>query len=296
MTARRPVVRRAEPFLFVGPAVLTLLLVGVYPTLTALYTSLTRLDVLTPEKNAFVGLDNYATVANDPRFWDSLAVQARYTAVGVVVEIILGVGIALLLHRSFLGKSVVRALVLAPMILAPVSVGLMWRLFFNADSGMVNYFTSLVGIPPIAWLGSSRTALWAVVAADVWQWTPFVVAIALAGLESLPSEPFEAAAIDGADRLQLFRYVTLPMLAPLLVLTATLRAMDSVRTLDLVFIMTFGGPGVSTQTTNFFVYLTGFFYFHLGLASAIGVLLTIIITVGASLFIRITRAQAEALA
>lgn len=291
---QRLTAQRAQPLFFVSPAVLALLLVGVYPTLSALLISFTRSDLLTPANNGFVGLDNYAAVVADPRFWGSLVVQGGYTFGGAGLQMILGLAIALLLHRSFRGKSLVRALILAPMLLAPVSVGLVWRLFFNADAGMVNYFLGLVGIGPIAWLGSSSTALWAVVVADTWQWTPFVVAIALAGLESLPADPYEAAAIDGAGRLQLFRYLTLPLLAPLLVLTATLRAIDSIRTLDLVFVMTFGGPGVSTQTTNFFVYLTGFFYYHMGLASAIAVLLTIIVTIGATVLIRVTRAQTEA--
>jgi len=216
---------------------------------------------------------------NDERLWNSLQVTGIFTGLTVTIELVLGLSIAIFLNRDFVGKRLIRTLLLFPMVMAPAVVAIIWRMFYNADFGMFNYFLSLLGFPRRAWLGLASTALLAVVFTDIWQWTPFIILMCTAGLESIPLEPVEAAHVDGANSFQIFRYVKLPLLKPILAITLLIRVTDSLRTFDLVYVMTSGGPGVTTEIYNFYVYITGFRYFRIGRASSLAFVLTIIIIV-----------------
>lgn len=270
--------RYMEPYLYVAPAVLTLLAATLFPFLRAVVLSTQNFSLLRPLSTQFVGLDNYIRAMGDPRFLHSLKVTVLYTSVAVTVELLLGFGVASLVNREFVGKALFRTLFLLPMVISPVAVGLMWRIFFDADAGMVNYFLSFLGIRPRAWLASQSTALWAVVATEIWQWTPFMFLVLLAGLEALPNDPFEAARIDGASWWQVLWHVTLPLIRPVLGLAVLIRAVDAVRAFDLIYVMTSGGPGSATESANYYIYLNAFRFYHVGYASALALLLTMLTT------------------
>lgn len=287
--------RKLIPYAFIMPAIILLLAITLVPLFMALDLSLKEFNLLYPDRAPFVGLANYIRALSDPRVWHSIKIAGWFTLGGVSIELLFGLAMALLLNRVFWGKSVVRALLLLPMILSPVAVGLIWRIFYDADAGMVNYLLKLLGLPARAWLGLESTALAAVIATDVWQWTPFVFLVLLAGLEALPDEPYEAALSDGASKWQSFWYITLPLLRPVMAVALLIRAIDSLRSFDLIFIMTSGGPGMATETANFLTYLSGFKFYHIGYASTLSVLLTIIVTVLSMLLVRLLfRTRSEA--
>lgn len=271
---------------FVLPAVLALLAISIYPLIRSITLSFYSYNLLRPDRTSFIGLGNFMNAFTDSNFWNALKRTAYFTILGVSIELILGMLIALLLNRNFRGKGIVRSLMIVPMILSPVAVGLVWRILYDYDAGMVNYFLSFLGVSRHAWLGDQTTALLSLIATDIWQWTSFCFLVCLAGLENIPQEPFEAARIDGANRLQSFRYLTLPFMKPVITVVFTLRVIDSVKMFDLVFIMTNGGPGRSTETMNFFIYQTAFKFFHIGRASSYAVILTVLMSFTVSLLIK----------
>ena len=272
------------PYWYIMPAIIVLLIVNLYPLIRAINLSLYNYNLLKPNRIDFIGIKNFVEVLFNPIAWGALKTTAIFTFGGTIIEIIFGLFLALLFNRQFWGKTLFRSLILLPMILSPVAVGLVWRIFYDADAGMVNYFFSLVGLPVRAWLGSVNTALPALIATDVWQWTSFCFLVLLAALEGMPLEPYEAARIDGASAFQSFRFITIPLIKPILIIIFTLRMIDSIKMFDLVFIMTNGGPARATETMNFFIYQTGFRFFHIGKAASQAIILTIIVTI-VSLFL-----------
>ncbi|MGE5574468.1 MAG: carbohydrate ABC transporter permease [Bacteroidota bacterium] len=276
----------AEAYHYVLPAVAILLVVSLYPFIRAISISMHDFNLLRPNSIPFIGLTNFKEVLAAEETRNAFKVTVCFTFGSVTLELILGLLLAIFFNREFPGKGLARSLVLVPMILSPVVVGLVWRIFYDADAGMVNYFLSFLGFSPRSWLSEPSTALPALIFTDVWQWTPFCFVVSLAGLESLPREPFEAARIDGASALATFRYMTIPLMKPLLALAFIIRLIDSVKVFDLVFIMTNGGPGRLTETMNFLIYQTGFRFFHMGVAASQALLLTIVVTIFCSLFVR----------
>lgn len=221
----------------------------------------------------FVGLDNFTRAFVDPTLRRSIWVTVSYVAIAVCGQMAIGVSIALLMHRNFLGKPIVRALILIPMVLVPVVAALTWRLLMDPSNGMINWFLGEIGLGSShAFLSDPATALFAVVLVDVWQNTPFVVIIVLAGLESLEASPFEAASLDGAHGWRMIRHITLPMLSPVLAIVVLLRVIDAAKTFALIQTMTRGGPGTSTMAISNYVYRTGFEVFDVGYAAALALL------------------------
>ncbi|HHW13791.1 MAG TPA: sugar ABC transporter permease, partial [Firmicutes bacterium] len=260
--------RDASPYAFMLPAVVALLIVTFAPFIGAVLLSLGRYDLLRPWLGwQFRGLGNFIDVLHDGAFWQSAYTTLKFTTFALSGETLLGVAIALFLNRDFKGKGLVRTLLLAPMIISPVVVGLVWRMLYNADVGMVNYFFRLMGLPAHPWLGDPATALWAVAVADIWQWTPYIVMVTLAALESLPLDYFEVARIEGASFLQTLQYVTLPLIKPVLLVATIVRTMDLLNAFGTIFVMTNGGPGRVTETLVIYGYKTGFNFFHIGYAS-----------------------------
>ncbi|MCK6210554.1 sugar ABC transporter permease [Georgenia sp. EYE_87] len=228
----------------------------------------------------FVGLENFTRALSDPTLLKSIVVTLTYVAVGVGVEMVLGVAIALLMHRKFFGKGIVRALILVPMVLTPVVAGLTWRLLMDPTSGMINYFLGQLGLgSDHAFLSNPSTALFAVILVEVWQNTPYVVIIVLAGLESLDPAPFEAGQLDGAHGWTMLRHVTLPMLAPVMSIVLLLRIIDAVKTFALVQTMTEGGPGTSSLAISNYVYRVGFEVFDIGYSTALALLTSVALVV-----------------
>jgi multiple sugar transport system permease protein len=267
--------RRRVFALFVAPAVLVLILVTIVPLLYLVVTSFTPLDMTNPASRRWAGLTNYQQLAADNRFWNSLWVQARLSFWTVLLQMVIGFGIALLLNGRMKMLELVRSAFVVPMVLPPVVVALIWKILFTPDISILDWALGVVGLPQPVWLAEPGLALWAVIVADVWEWFPFVMLMLLAALHMLPTEPLEAARIDGASRWQVFRHITLPLLKPAIVVAALFRLIDSVKAFPHIFIMTAGGPGTATEVTNFYAYLQGFSYTYVGYSSAIIVVMLI---------------------
>ena len=283
--------RRSLPpqLLLLLPTIVVLFVLTIYPTFYSLTLSLHEWNM--SNRTAvweFVGLGNYANILRDARFWNAAQVTATYMAGTIIAQLILGLGIALLLQRQVLARGLVRTALLLPMMTTPVVVGLIWRFMFNPTQGILNYLLGQVGLPTPNWLGSLETGLIAVMIADIWEWTPFMVLILLAALQTLPQEPFEAAAIDGASAWQAFLHITLPLLRPTIVVAVLLRAIDSFKTFDLVYVMTNGGPGTSTETLSFYTYKWGFKFFQMGYAAALSFVMLIMVIIFANVLIMTT--------
>ncbi len=274
---KRPRIRRRQikewrtGCLFLLPAVLFLVFTSLYPLTYALFLTFFRWDLKISPERSFIGLDNYVYAIGDSQFHSSLWVTLIFVGVTVTVEVVLGMVIALMVTRETSHGRVVRSLLLIPMVMTPVVVGILWRILFNPDFGLVNYILSLFGADPtkLLWLGDPDLALWAVMITDIWEWTPFVVLVFVAGLTSLPVDTFKAARVDGASSWQIFWKITLPLLKPVILVTVLLRFLDAFKVVDTVYVMTYGGPGDSTKLLSFFIYETGLKYFNIGYASTV---------------------------
>lgn len=252
------------------PAVLFIIVMMAFPILYTLRISFTEwsMSAVTPPK--FVGLSNYTNLFTvDHRFWMSVFRTFYFTVLAVAGETLLGVALAMLLNRDFPGKNLMKTLFLLPMVATPVAIGMVWLLMFEPTIGFLNYFLGFFHIAPQTWVASETGALPSLVLVDVWQWTPMIALIVLAGLVSLPSDPFEAAEVDGATPLQTFWHVTLPMLRPTIGVAVILRAIDALKTFDIIYAMTQGGPNYASETLNLYGYTLGFSYFKMGSASAL---------------------------
>jgi len=260
------------------PAALSIAALIIFPLVFNIYMSLQAWFVSSTTPPAFVGLKNYVEIfGKDARFWNALWVTVKFTTVSVVLQLALGLAIAVYLHREFRGRGLVRTVMLLPMVSTPVAVALIWVVMFNPSLGILNYFLACIGLKPLLWLGHPSTALSSLILMDTWKWTPFMVLILHSGLQSLPITPFEAARIDGASRWQTFRYVTLPLLRPSIAVSLIFRTMDSLKTFDTIYVMTEGGPNNATEILNIYTFQTGFKYFHIGYASALAVILVLFV-------------------
>lgn len=242
----------------------------------SIYLATRNISLIKPD-SIFVGLDNFRDLLKDERAWSSMWKTLKFSVSATVIELLLGLGLALFLNRSFPGRSVVRALLLIPMIMTPVVAGLIWRVFYDPNNGLINYYLGQIGIHPQDWLGSVGSAMFSVVLADVWQWTPFIFLILASSMDSLPNEPIEAANVDGANKFQIFWHVTLPMLKPALAIAFLLRFIDSIKQFDLIYVMTRGGPSLATETANMYAYTQGFNNFNISYAATINFFVTILI-------------------
>jgi multiple sugar transport system permease protein len=258
----------------------------IYPTIMNVWYSLLDYELTKPKSRPFVGLSNYIEVLTDPEFLAAAQRTLVYVVAAVGIELILGLLIAMLLSQNLHGESIFRSLLVLPLAATPVAVGLIWRLMYNPTGGLVNQILQNVGLPPGKWTSSPTTALASVIIVDIWQWTPFVVLILMAGLLALPDEPFESAKIDGANGLQIFRHLTIPMLSPLIFTAALFRLIDSLKTFDIIWVMTGGGPGRATTTVNLHAFRTGFEFLHMGTAAAMAILMLVLAIVVSTALLR----------
>jgi len=273
--------------LFVLPALAVLVLMVAYPFISLLYYSTLRFSILRPGVPAEgVGLENYEFLLTDPDLWDRFVFTGKFVVMTVAVQFILGILIAYVLQRNFRGRDFLFTLFMLPMMLCPIVVGFLWRYMFNSEWGLVNYLFSLFGLGKLDWLGQAHNAVWAVVAADAWMWTPFVILLATAAFRGIPKDINEAADIDGASPAFRFFRVTLPLSMPILVIAFLLRLIDAFKQNDLFFAMTGGGPGSETMTVSFTLSKIAFGYFYTGEASALAVILLIIIIGLSMIFVR----------
>ena len=254
-------------YILLAPALAGLALITFYPTLFLLRACFYDMD-LGGTKQAFLGFAHFQRLLRDPLLWQAVANSAVLTAASVAIEFALGLALALAAHSVGL-RGGWRSILLLPMLLSPIVVAIGWRLLYDTSYGVINGALSLLRLPAVPWLSSPKLALASLVLVDVWQWTPFVFLILLAGLAALPEEPYEAARIDGAGAWRQFVDITIPLLKPSILVALLLRTMDSLRLFDNVYILTRGGPGNATETLSYFIYRTAFENFDLGYASAV---------------------------
>jgi multiple sugar transport system permease protein len=260
-------------WLLLSPALVVLAVVTIAPFLFLLSTSLTPLNLARPATwwDFSAPLANFVELVSDHRFLDSLGVQLRLSVFTVTFQLLLGLGAALLLNSRLRFLEAIRALFIIPMVLPPIVVAIMWKVLFTPDISVLNWALGVLGLPQPAWLAHPRLALPAIIIADIWEWFPFALLMLLAALQIMPTEPLEAARIDGAGAWQVFRYVVLPLLRPAIVVTVLFRLIESVKAFPLIFVMTGGGPGTVTEATNYYAFLQGFNYSLIGYAAAISV-------------------------
>ncbi len=265
--------------IFYWPIIALLAAIGFSLLGYAIWLCLHNVSLTSTKGTQFVGLRNFERLITDWRGLQALWRTFLFVVLATSIEVVLGIAVALFLDQEFPGKRLVRSLILVPMIMTPVIAGLTWRFLFNAQSGMINYWLSTLGIAPVDWLGDPSVALYAVLVADIWQWTPFVVLLAMATLENLPKDLVEAARMDGANEVRVVWHIILPMLRRTLAVAALIRAIDSVKAFDLFYIMTKGGPALSTETQNLYGYTVAFTNFDISYAMTIAVLLTVVTNV-----------------
>lgn len=283
-------IERNLRWLFPLPAALFILAMMAFPVIFTLGVSLTDWSMTTGNAPQFIGLQNYRDLLSDSRFFNAVWLTFYFTVLAVGVETILGVGVALILNREFTGKNLAKGLLLLPMVATPVAIGLAWTLFYEPTIGLGNYALKMLGLPVSKWLASPDSVIPALAIVDIWQWTPMIALIVLAGLASLPQDPFEAAMVDGANPWQVFRFVTLPLLMPTILVAVILRGIDAFKTFDIILTMTAGGPGFASETLNIYAYNLGFGYFRFGMASSALVALLAVV-LGGSLFVLWLRRQ-----
>ena len=266
----------------------TVLLVGLtlFPFIVSLILSFTDYSLLRPGQTKFIFLDNYVELMKTDEFWIALRVTVVFTILAVFIQVVLGVIFATLLHNDNTNVSLLRTLYLLPLAITPIAATFTFRLMFNPSLGVLNYFVKLLGFQPQAWLASPNTAMLSLIIVDTWQWTPFILLICLGGLSSLPSEPFEAAKVDGASTWQIFTKITLPMLYPFIALALLFRSIDAFKTFDIIYVLTSGGPGILTRTLNLYAFKHGIEYLSMGYAGSIAIVMLIITIVVAQIFLR----------
>jgi multiple sugar transport system permease protein len=255
--------------LFLAPAIIFLLITSVYPLLYSLWLSFHSWNMTIPRSQpVWVGLNNYRNLWESEAFRNSLKVTLIFVFFAVSIEFILGMGLALIATSRIKAMGLIRTVMLFPLMIAPVVAGVLWRTIYHSTYGVVNHVIGWVGIPPQEWLGSPSQALPAVITVEIWQNLPVVAFVLAAGIQSLPVDLYKAAQVDGASQWQVFRRITLPLLKPVILVLLLLRIMDAFKVFDIVFTMTYGGPGQTTELLSMLIYKTGLRFFQVGQASA----------------------------
>jgi multiple sugar transport system permease protein len=287
--------RRGVAILFVLPAALTLLAITIFPLIYELRLVFMSWELTTNAAPKFVGLQNLIDVLfHDERFWSSMRVTGTLIVGGVALQLTIGTGLALLLNRLGRWRAPLVSLFLIPVMIAPVVAGFQFRMIYHDQFGPLNYLIELLTFGQwrgFAWIADPKVALFSILMTDVWQWTPFLMLIVLAGLQSIPQELYEAAEVDGASPWQTFWRVTAPLLLPVMVIGILIRAMDSFKLFDIIYLVTGGGPGNVTETISYYTYLQGFKFFSLGYTAAMAFIQLIIITLIAQVFLRFQKQQ-----
>ena len=265
------------PYLLLSPGLL-LLLGMLYPFFLGVYYSLTNYYLQYPHLFRFIWLQNYLKLLEDPLFSYSLKFTLSYALAAVVVQVGLGLAVAMLLNGRIIGRGVLRGMMLMPLMMPPVITALMWKIMMGSTkAGILNYLLSFLGLGPVNWLGAVNSAIVSVFIIDTWGNLPFVSLILLGGLQSLPSEPYEAARVDGAAGWGVFRYITLPLLKPFIILAGTFRVMDSLRIFDVIYAATVGGPADATMNLHMRAFFYAFQWYQMGMGMAYAMVLLILV-------------------
>ena len=264
--------RKLFPYVLTLPALLVC--VGILiPFFTAVYYSLQRYNLKMPHMKGFIWFDNYVNIFTDPSFWNTIRVSLTYTFFTIIIELLLGLGIALLLAKRTWLNNVLGVLLVLPLMIAPALASLIWRLLINPNFGVVNYILSFLGLEDFTWASHPDTVLFTLIMVDVWVFTPFIMILRLAGLRSLPRQPFEAAELDGVPEYYKFFRITLPMLFPFILTASLFRLLESIQQFDIIYALSQGGPGESSMVFQVSAYLQTFQYTNIGKAAAMMVVL-----------------------
>jgi multiple sugar transport system permease protein len=285
--AMRRLVGFGEALPYLVPAAVLTAVLGVLPLLALLGFSLFDLSLTRSNSGVFIGLKNYLSIAKDIAFWHALGVTLEIAIETMAFQLVFGVAIALLLNRNLPGMGIIRAFIMAPMMMAPLFAGLVWRLALSSDFGIIPYLLTLFGweAPP-AFLSDPNWAVHAVVLVTIWQTTPFVVLFVIAALQIIPGELYEAARLDGAGALRLFWSITLPLLRPVLLTIVLFNIIDSVKVFDPIYTLTSGGPGDATESLSYLIYLETSTFFEMGYGSALAVVTLVIVSIPVLLILR----------
>ncbi|TPM93756.1 sugar ABC transporter permease [Mesorhizobium sp. B2-1-3A] len=285
---------KSSIFYLVGPALVLMLIVAICPLVYTVYLSFHTWNLAKLNSFQFVGLQNYLGFFLNSDIWHSIGRTVIYVTSCMVLEVGLGLAIAFLFDTNFKGEGWIRAILILPMVMSEVVVGLIWRWIYNAEYGILNYFLEVLGFERLSWLTTPGLAMASLVITDVWQWTPLVFLVCLAGLKSVPQDSIEAARLDGANWLQVQWHVALPAIKPIIVSVVLLRLIDCFRFVDKVFIMTYGGPANDTALLGFRIYIYGFKYFQIGQTAAYSLIYVAAITVLVRIMIRSFNSKAVA--
>jgi multiple sugar transport system permease protein len=267
------------------PSVAFLVAMTIYPTGYSLWLSMRQYNLSRPDLAHWVGIRNYRQQFQDDLFWKAFNVSLTFTISVLVLEFVLGFLTATLLDRKMRGMGIVRTLFVIPVFASPVAMGLTWRYMYQPGYGLINFLLEGVGLPRVNWLASIDWAMPAVVIVDVWQWTPFVALILLAGMQSISTEIAEAAELDGLSKWQYLTRMVIPLIRPVIVVIGLIRLIDALKTFDLIYIITRGGPGTATYTLPLHAYATGFSSFLMGQSAAIAWVVVIIVNIFATIFL-----------
>jgi multiple sugar transport system permease protein len=277
------------------PAVLIILFLVIYPFLWAVYLSFHEYSILRPGDPVWVGVQNYREILGDSEIWDRFSFTGRFVFTAVSIELVLGFSIAYFIHTRFRGGGIWVTILLMPTMLSPVIVGLFWKYILSNNWGVVNWFiSSVLGQPQIQFLSTKDWGFWSIVIVDVWMWTPFVMLLSLAGLSAVPEYLYESAEIDRASAWFKFTRITLPLSAPLVLLAVVFRIIDAFKTTDIVWVLTAGGPGSSTETVAYALYKLAFAFFQTGKGSALAVILLVTVIGLSIILVRVLNRAKEA--
>lgn len=280
-------IEKHMPLLFILPCILILLAVSVFPFIYSLLLSFNSWEMGSGLPRRFVAFANYGRLFTDLRFGNSILNMGKVLLFGVSLQFLIGLTLAMLLNRAFRARNLITTLFLLPMMIAPVVVGCNWKMIYNYTYGPLNHILRVLGLGEgVNWLGSMKVAMPAIIISDIWEWTPFMMIVLLAGLQTISVELYEAAKVDGASRWQVFWRITLPILKPIIIITILIRAMDVFKLFDIVVLLTQGGPAGASETVSYYNYLTGFKYFNMGYAAAIAYFQLIVIIIVANIFLR----------
>jgi len=271
-------------WIFLIPSVLLLLFILIYPLIFSLRLSFSEWKA--GSDMVFVGFENYKDLFTDKLFYTALKNTFIFVILATLFELIFGFILALILNRE-IGKirNIFRICLILPMMLTPVVVGVTWRMLFNPQYGLVNFFLNITGFQ---WISNPKIAIFSLIITDIWEWTPFMFIIILAGLQSIPDYLYESASIDGAGTIHVHKYITLPLIMPTILLAVIIRSMDAIKVYDIVYTLTYGGPGSSTEVISWYIYRQGFTYWKMGYAAAASYIMLILIAVLVMLFLKYT--------
>ena len=277
-------------YIFPLPAVIFVFVLMVFPVCYTFFLSFTDWTLTSGKPLAVVGLQNYVSVFKEARFLQAFGRTVYFTLFAVTVETVLGTSIALLLNRRFFAKETVKTVLLLPLVATPVAIGIVWNLFYDPTIGILNYLINQIfGLPICGFVSDAKTVMPSLILVDIWQWTPMIALIVMAGLAGISHEPYESAMVDGANSVQVLFHITLPVLMPTILTAVVLRSIEAVKTYDIIYSMTGGGPGYASENMNILAFKYSFEYFRMGQSAVILIYLFIVVTLFCLLVMRIRK-------